>query len=226
MEEKIYQKINEGLGKTALSERTIRSKAARLAAKIKTDEELTEDVLSDAVEDLRVLAGQLDHDVAEKVKVEAERKAAELLKSRNKQEKPEKTEERTEGRTINEDESPPSWFVSYKEQQEKLWSEKLSEVEKEAKAFSEHQRREKLNQFLRSEAKRLGVPESHLVGMKPVESEDEAREILAAKKEAIVKEGIGSQGVGASEGKKDRDPFAEVAKAETEKLAASSDSKK
>ena len=86
MEEKIYQKINEGLGKTSLSERTIRSKAARLAAKIKTDEELTEDVLSDAVEDLRVLAGQLDHDVAEKVKVEAERKAAELLKSRNKQE--------------------------------------------------------------------------------------------------------------------------------------------
>jgi hypothetical protein len=220
MEEKIYQKINEGLGKTALSERTIRSKAARLAAKIKTDEELTEDVLSDAVEDLRVLAGQLDHDVAEKVKIEAERKAAELVKSRNKQEKPEEPN----GKTITEDESPPSWFLSYKEQQEKLWSEKLSEVEKEAKAFSEHQKREKLNQFLRSEAKRLGVPESHLVGMKPVESEDEAREILAAKKEAIVKEGIGSQGVGASEGKKDRDPFAEIAKAETEKLA--SDSKK
>lgn len=116
MEEKIYQKINEGLGKTALSERTIRSKAARLAAKIKTDEELTEDVLSDAVEDLRVLAGQLDHDVAEKVKIEAERKAAELLKSRNKQEKPEEPN----GKTITEDESPPSWFVSYKEQQEKL----------------------------------------------------------------------------------------------------------
>jgi len=105
-----------------------------------------------------------------------------------------------------------------------LWSEKLSEVEKKAMAFTEHQKREKLNQFLRSEAKRLGVPESHLVGMKPVESEDEARQILAAKKEAIVKEGIGSQGVGASEGKKDRDPFAEIAKAETEKLA--SDSKK
>lgn len=216
MEEKIYQKINEGLGKTALSERTIRSKAARLAAKIKTDEELTEDVLSDAVEDLRVLAGQLDHDVAEKVKIEAERKAAELLKSRNKQEKPDEPKEKT----ITEDESPPSWF----EKQERIWAEKLSEVEKEAKAFSEHQRREKLNQFLRSEAKRLGIPESHLVGMKPVESEDEAREILAAKKEAIVKEGIGSQGVGASEGKKDRDPFAEIAKAETEKLA--SDSKK
>lgn len=98
MEEKIYQKINEGLGKTALSERTIRSKAARLAAKIKTDEELTEDVLSDAVEDLRVLAGQLDHDVAEKVRIEAERKAAELLKSRNKQEKPEKTEEKNHQR--------------------------------------------------------------------------------------------------------------------------------
>lgn len=214
MEEKIYQKINEGLGKTALSERTIRSKAARLAAKIKTDEELTEDVLSDAVEDLRVLAGQLDHDVAEKVRIEAERKAAELLKSRNKQEKPEKTEEKT----INEDESPPSWF----EQRERMWAEKLSEVEKKADAFSEHQKRERLNQFLRSEAKRLGVPESHLVGMKPVDSEDEAREILAAKKEAIVKEGIGSQGVGASEAKKDRDPFVEVAKAETEKLASGS----
>ena len=214
MEEKIYQKINEGLGKTALSERTIRSKAARLAAKIKTDEELTEDVLSDAVEDLRVLAGQLDHDVAEKVRIEAERKAAELLKSRNKQEKPEKTEEKT----INEDESPPSWFVSY----DRMWAEKLSEVEKKADAFPEHQKRERLNQFLRSEARRLGVPESHLVGMKPVESEDEAREILAAKKEAIVKEGIGSQGVGASEAKKDRDPFVEVAKAETEKLASGS----
>ena len=173
--------ICEGLGKTALSERTIRSKAARLAAKIKTDEELTEDVLSDAVEDLRVLAGQLDHDVAEKVRIEAERKAAELLKTRNKQEKPEKTEGRTEGRTINEDESPPSWFVSYKEQQERMWAEKLSEVEKKADAFPEHQKRERLNQFLRSEAKRLGVPESHLVGMKPVESEDEAREILESR---------------------------------------------
>ena len=40
MEEKIYQLLSEKLGKTSLSERTIKSKAARLAKKVTKEDEI------------------------------------------------------------------------------------------------------------------------------------------------------------------------------------------
>lgn len=73
MEEKIYQKLIAGLKNSPLSDRTIRSKAQRLAKKITTDEALTDDVVTDAIEDLKELGGQLNKDVAEKVKEQAEK---------------------------------------------------------------------------------------------------------------------------------------------------------
>ena len=73
MEEKIYQKLISGLKNSPLSDRTIRSKAQRLAKKITTDEALTDDVVTDAIEDLKELGGQLNKDVAEKVKEQVEK---------------------------------------------------------------------------------------------------------------------------------------------------------
>ena len=73
MEEKIYQQLLEKLGKTSLSERTIRAKAAQIAKKITTEEALTDDVIANNVEDLQVLDGQLSKDVADLVKVAIEK---------------------------------------------------------------------------------------------------------------------------------------------------------
>ncbi|MEG1684572.1 MAG: hypothetical protein RR319_01305 [Bacteroides sp.] len=67
MKEKILQAIKEKLGKTSLSEKTIAKKAERLAKKITKDEEMTTDVIADAVDDLKDIEGQLNHDVAEQV---------------------------------------------------------------------------------------------------------------------------------------------------------------
>lgn len=68
MKEKIFAKLKEKIGKTGLSDRTVMSKAERMAKKITTDELFTDEVLQDAVDDLKELDGQLNHDVAEKVK--------------------------------------------------------------------------------------------------------------------------------------------------------------
>jgi hypothetical protein len=73
MEEKIYQKLIAGLKNSPLSDRTIRSKAQRMAKKITTDEQLTEDVVNEAIEDLKELGGQLNKDVADKVKEQVEK---------------------------------------------------------------------------------------------------------------------------------------------------------
>lgn len=67
MEEKIYQALLQKLGKTSLSERTIRAKAARMLKKITKDDEMTDDVITDAVGDLKDIEGQLNHDISEKV---------------------------------------------------------------------------------------------------------------------------------------------------------------
>lgn len=73
MEEKIYQKLIAGLKNSPLSDRTIRSKAQRMAKKITTDEQLTDDVITDAIEDLKELGGQINKEVADKVKEQAEK---------------------------------------------------------------------------------------------------------------------------------------------------------
>lgn len=68
MTEKIYQKLLEKLGKTSLSERTVKTYAGQLAKTVTKDEELTDEVISNAVEMLKALGGQYDHDLAEAIK--------------------------------------------------------------------------------------------------------------------------------------------------------------
>ena len=68
MTEKIYQKLLEKLGKTSLSERTVKTYAGQLAKTVTKDEELTDEVIASAVEMLKALSGQYDHDLAEAIK--------------------------------------------------------------------------------------------------------------------------------------------------------------
>lgn len=68
MTEKIYQKLLEKLGKTSLSERTVKTYAGQLAKTVTKDEELTDEVITSAVEMLKALGGQYDHDLAEAIK--------------------------------------------------------------------------------------------------------------------------------------------------------------
>lgn len=68
MTEKIFQKLLEKLGKTSLSERTVKTYAAQLAKTVTKDEELTDEIITNAVEMLKALGGQYDHDLAEAIK--------------------------------------------------------------------------------------------------------------------------------------------------------------
>lgn len=68
MTEKIYQKLLEKLGKTSLSERTVKTYAGQLAKTVTKDEDLTDDIIDSAVEMLKALGGQYDHDLAEAIK--------------------------------------------------------------------------------------------------------------------------------------------------------------
>lgn len=87
MKEKILQAIKDKLGKTGLSEKTIEKKAERLAKKITTDELMTAEAIAEAVDDLKDIEGQFNHDVAEAVTTQV----AEKLKL----EKPKTKEEET-----------------------------------------------------------------------------------------------------------------------------------
>jgi hypothetical protein len=80
MEEKIYQKLKEGLKNSPLSDRTIRSKAIRLAKRYQDEEAFTDEILNDAVEDLEVLSGQYNKDVADTIKAEKEKLEAKYKK--------------------------------------------------------------------------------------------------------------------------------------------------
>ena len=84
MKEKILNQLKDKLGKTSLSDRTLESKAARLAAKYKTEEEFTSEILEDVVSDLKELDGQLSHDVAEKIKAYKPEKQVETKEDKDK----------------------------------------------------------------------------------------------------------------------------------------------
>lgn len=73
MEEKIYQKLKAGLTNSSLSERTIRAAAKRMALKVNEETQITEDFITDGVELLKELNGQLSKDVAEIVKKQLEK---------------------------------------------------------------------------------------------------------------------------------------------------------
>lgn len=73
MEEKIYQKLIAGLKNNSLSERTIRSMAKKAALKVTEESQITDDFVSDYVDVLQELNGQLSKDVAETVKKQLEK---------------------------------------------------------------------------------------------------------------------------------------------------------
>lgn len=69
MKEKILRAIKEKLGTTQLSDRTLNEVAVNyLAQTITTDEQLTDEAIVSEVARLKVLEGQLNHEVAEKLK--------------------------------------------------------------------------------------------------------------------------------------------------------------
>lgn len=71
MREKILNKLKQTLGNTQLSDRTLNEVAVNfLAQTITSDELLTDDAIASEVARLRVLEGQLNHEVAEKMKLQ------------------------------------------------------------------------------------------------------------------------------------------------------------
>lgn len=75
IKEKIFELLSAKLGKTSLSERTVRSYAASMAAGVKSAEEITDSLIGGAVDILKVLEGQFNHDVKEQVEKQLESKA-------------------------------------------------------------------------------------------------------------------------------------------------------
>lgn len=80
MEEKIYQKLKEGLKNSPHSDRTIRSKAKRLAERYKDEESFTDEILNDVIEDFKELGGQYNKDVADTIQAEKEKLKAKFIK--------------------------------------------------------------------------------------------------------------------------------------------------
>lgn len=71
MKEKILQKLKGALGKTQLTDRTLNEVAVNYLAQIITsDEMLTDEAIASEVARLKVLEGQLNHEMAEKLKVQ------------------------------------------------------------------------------------------------------------------------------------------------------------
>lgn len=69
MKEKILQRIKQQLGNTQLSDRTLNEVAVNyLSRTITSDEMLTDDAIATEVTRLKVLEGQLNHEMAEKLK--------------------------------------------------------------------------------------------------------------------------------------------------------------
>ena len=69
MREKILNKLKETLGKTQLTDRTLNEVAVNyLVQTITSDELLTDDAIASEVARLKVLEGQLNHEMAEKLK--------------------------------------------------------------------------------------------------------------------------------------------------------------
>lgn len=69
MKEKILQKLKGALGKTQLTDRTLNEVAVNyLSQVITSDEMLTDEAIASEVARLKVLEGQLNHEMAEKLK--------------------------------------------------------------------------------------------------------------------------------------------------------------
>lgn len=205
MEEKIYQAIVKGLGKTSLSERTLKAKAARLAKKITKDEDLTDEVVNDAVEDLKETEGQLNHEIAEKEKALGEKKQKEK-------------EQKKESGNDQGDE-PPSWFKKHQEEQEKLLKERLEKIEKDALAYQQDKQQKLLRETIQQKAKKLGIPEFAYLKFNPEKIED-IDAGLAEIQAGMVKSGLKPTSIPEGGGG-ESDPFAEAVNQGTEAIKAS-----
>jgi hypothetical protein len=201
MEEKIYQAIVKGLGKTSLSERTLNAKAARLAKKITKDEELTDEVVQDAVEDLKETEGQLNHEIAEKEKALDEKRQKEKKEKEGPKEKP--------------DDEPPSWFKKTQEEQ----NARLEKIEKDAQAYQQDKQRKELRETIQQKAKKLGIPEFAYLKFNPEKIED-IDAGLAEIQAGMVKSGLKPTSIPEGGGG-ESDPFADAVKEGTEAIKAS-----
>lgn len=123
MKEKILQRIKGKLGQTSLSDRTISQKAERLLRKFPKEEDITDEVIDDAVEDLRDLNGQYSHDVAEKVK------ELEIKNADRKDDAPEK-----KGASKGVEDGPPEWLKDFKEEYKADLAKLTDRMEKDRSA--------------------------------------------------------------------------------------------
>jgi hypothetical protein len=114
MKEKILQMIKGKLGQTCLSERTLSQKAERLSKKFTKEEDITDDVIREVVEDLKDLEGQYNHDVAEKAKaIEEQYKASGAAGQGSAG-----NSGSGSGATVGNGNDTPEWFKEFQKKQE------------------------------------------------------------------------------------------------------------
>ena len=148
MEEKIYQQLKEGLKNSSLSDRTIRSKAERLAKKY-NESTFTSEVLNDAIDDLKDIGGQLNKEIADAVKTQKEKLEAEY---KAKYPNPETNLDQKESKDTKDHRDP---FGKVAEE----WTKKLQEVENLKKLVEERLQNEKFDR-LKQEASKI-LKEKH-----------------------------------------------------------------
>ena len=104
--------IKAQLGQTSLSERTITQKAERLSKKYKTEDEITEDVIKDAVDDLKDAEGQLNNELAKKAKELKDLNEAKISDLEK------KLKELSDKKPSTPPDETPSWFKEFQARQE------------------------------------------------------------------------------------------------------------
>ena len=161
MKEKILQMIKEKLGQTSLSERTITQKAERLSKKYSKEEDITKEVIDDAVEDLKDMAGQYNHDIAAKTKeIEDKYKEGQNANSGNGSGNSggsgDGNNSGGQGGGQNE---MPGWFVKYQEEQ----NEKLRKIQDNLNSERESNRLNSFKDDLRKAMKEKGADKPYFI---------------------------------------------------------------
>ena len=121
IKEKIFELLSAKLGKTSLSDRTVRSYAEKIAAKVNSVEEISDSLIEDAAAMLKVLEGQFNHDVKEQVEKQLASKAG------------------GKGSGLTEEQKIPPEYLKMLEGYQK----KMDEFEKFKKDFEDRGKREK-----------------------------------------------------------------------------------
>lgn len=121
IKEKIFELLSAKLGKTSLSDRTVRSYAEKISAKVNSVEEISDSLIEDAAATLKVLEGQFNHDVKEQVEKQLASKAG------------------GKGSGLTEEQKIPHEYLKMLEGYQK----KMDEFEKFKKDFEDRGKREK-----------------------------------------------------------------------------------